>query len=313
MVKTIVVRDASRLPPLGEPVVGAIGNFDGVHLGHQALLGRVRDRVAGGGTGVAISFYPHPMVVLRRAERLPLLTTLRLKLQALGEAGVALLYLIHFTPRFSRRSADEFIEETLWGTLGLSHLVIGPDARVGVDRSGTAEYLVERFQRSGRSAEIVPFVQSGGETISSRRIRQLVSGGQVDEAARLLGRPFTLDSLVITGDRRGRQLGFPTANLKPNRQVTPERGVYATRTILNGTSWASVTNVGVRPTFGGERLAVETHLLEYTGPEFYGAEVEVAFIERLRGEQRFSGIEELKSQIGRDIAAARRILQPCGD
>lgn len=291
--------------------VVTIGNFDGLHLGHQRLIKVLMEeklRLHSGATTVVLSFYPHPGVVLGKAASLPQITTLRQELRILGELEVDTLHLLHFTKKFSALSAEDFIRQVLVENLNARTLIIGPDARVGHNREGDPNFIRSEFQRLGRRCVEVEFVPDGDAPISSRRIRDEIQLGQVESARRLLGRPFVYSSRVIHGERRGRSIGFPTANLLLNAQVLPKTGVYAGRVAVHGKTFGCVTNIGTRPTFDGKKVSVETHLLDYAGPEVYGARLEVEFWFRIRDERKFASPEELRTQIAADVTEARRRL-----
>lgn len=314
MTRTLIVRGTTRMPRIGAPVVTTIGSFDGVHLGHQRLLRRVQEVkgrwVAEGHrpAAVAVSFHPHPAIVLGRVEELPLISSLRQRVEILSAFDIDILYMVHFTPRFARVRAAEFVERVLLGELKTRHLVVGPDASVGYRREGNVEFLRAAMAAAGCEFESVPTLLVDGVRASSERIRGLLRDGRMREAAAMLGRNFVLDSLVMRGERRGARLGFPTANLKRNEQLLPADGVYASRTLLQGVLYDSITNVGCRPTFAGRARSVETHLFGYGGTEFYGERIEVEFVERLREERAFASAEELRLQISRDVETAKGVL-----
>lgn len=297
-------------------VLGSLGNFDGLHAGHGALFEMLRVRkesLRQQGrndvvTGV-LSFYPHPSKVLAGRDVPPLCTSHQ-KLRLLSEFDVDFLCLIHFRPDFAQIRAAEFVRTYLCQIFNINLLVIGEDACVGRNREGDADFLVRELRAQGREARIAPFVTVDGEKIGSARIRGVLRDGNVELAAQMLGRPYAVESRVVSGDKRGRTLGVPTANLHPTRQLLPTRGVYATLASLGGKVFPSVSSVGVRPTFGGDpKDRVETHLMTDGSPDCYGQRIEVSFIERLRDEVRFSSVEELKQQMGRDIEDAKRVLK----
>lgn len=296
-----------------DPSYIAIGNFDGVHLGHRRLFEKLLQlKAQSSGRVIALSFYPHPSVKLGRIAQIPKITSLRQKLLALSQIGVEQLCLIHFTMAFSRLSTIEFIEQVLIRQLNIAALVIGQDARVGRGGEGTSEIILQALKQRGRACEIVELFDSAGQKVSSRRIRQAISVGQVMAARSLLGRPFALDARVVRGDGRGQSINVPTANLHTSSQVLPAIGVYACRMRLAGHSYMAVTNVGTRPTFGGHAVRAETHVID-APPEIenylrYGVRCQVEFIERLRDEQRFDSVLALTKQIAQDIACARRVL-----
>lgn len=305
--RTIVVRDASALPKLCAPVVATLGNLDGVHRGHQALLAELA-RAKGTGASVVVSFYPHPGAVLGKMPRVPLLTTLRQRVEIMAAHGVDLFFLIHFTRAFSQLRAGEFIERYLFGMLNVEHLFIGPDAHIGFAREGDPEFIERYFASRGRRVTMLPFVEVGGERISSKRIRALIGAGDVVGAGELLGRLYKISGFVERGDQRGRIVGFRTANVGLGRYAVPAFGVYATWVHLAGKRYPGVTNIGVRPTFGGVRPTIESHLFEYGGPDFYGQRVTVEFAARLRPEMKFPSMVELRDQIRHDAAVARKVL-----
>lgn len=290
--------------------VVALGNFDGVHLGHQRVLRRAveagRER---GEKVIAATFDPHPRAVLRPGTGPALLTTLDLRREALRRYGADEIYVIHFDRDLSNKSPEEFVRDVLVGELDASAVVVGENFRFGHKAAGTVEELRRLMQEQGRAVYAVGIQGSDGEEgINSSRIRELVSLGEVASAARLLGRPYLLRGEVVVGDKRGRTIGFPTANVAPDPAVAvPARGVYAGFVRVGGEEYPACTNVGVAPTFERGESRVESYLLDFDG-DLYGRTVDVSFTERIRGEQRFSGIEELKARIGRDVEAARRIV-----
>jgi len=304
---THVARDASALPELRSPVVATLGNLDGVHRGHQALLAELR-KAKGNGSSVVVSFYPHPGAVLGKMPRVPLLTTLRQRVEIMASHGVDLFFLIHFTRAFSQVRAGDFIERYLIWMLNVEHLFIGPDANVGFAREGDPEFIERTFAAPGRRVTVLPFVEVGGDRISSKRIRALIGEGDVAGAGDLLGRLYRICGFVERGDQRGRLLGFRTANVGLGKYAVPAFGVYATWVSLAGRRYPGVTNIGVRPTFGGVRPTIESHLFDYAGADFYGESVTVEFVSRLRPEMKFPSVVELRDQIRHDAQVARKVL-----
>lgn len=292
-------------------VVVALGNFDGVHIGHQAVLRRAVE-VAGerGAWVMAATFDPHPRAVLRPGSSPPLLTTLELRQEALIRYGADEMRVIHFDEALSHKSPEQFVQDVLIGDLEASAVVVGENFRFGYKASGGFEDMRRHMREAGSEAHAVPLeALNGDEDINSTRIRESLENGEVHVAERLLGRPYVLRGAVVVGARRGRLLEFPTANVLPEPQVVvPGRGVYAGFVNVEGTRYAACTNVGVAPTFERGESKVEAHLLDFSG-DLYGIVVDVGFVEKVRDERKFGGIEELKAQIGQDVEVARRIMR----
>jgi riboflavin kinase/FMN adenylyltransferase len=283
-----------------------LGVFDGVHRGHAALLGLLAAESGGDPVGV-VSFAVHPVHVLAPQVDLRLLTTLDQRLELLDAARVSVVGLLDFDQALRRLEAPRFVEEVVVGAMRARLVVVGSDFRFGYERRGDISMLAAMGRRLGfRTVGIEP-VASGG-TISSTRIRDLVVAGAVGQATALLGRPHAVRGTVVEGDRRGRTIGFPTANLAVDPEVAlPANGVYAVRVDWLGDRFEGVSNVGVRPTFGGLVVVVETHLLDFDG-DLYGETLDVSFIERIRDEQRFDDVDALVGQIRRDVDRARSLL-----
>ena len=294
------------------PVVVALGNFDGVHLGHQAVLARAVEEAGRlGGRVVAATFWPHPRSVLGAGASPGLLTTIEDRREALLGYGADEVRAIPFDLVLSRKSPEEFVGDVLVGELGARAVVVGENFRFGYKAAGDFGELRRLMRDYGGDAHAVEVRGAGGE-ISSTRIRRLLLEGDAAEAARLLGRPYSVRGEVVAGDRRGRTIGFPTANVRPDPAViVPARGVYACAVRVGDESHAACTNVGVAPTFERGENRIEAHLLDFAG-DLYGRIVEVAFLQRIRGERRFSGVEELKEQIRKDVEEAWRITQEAG-
>lgn len=271
----------------------ALGEFDGVHIGHRAVIA---------GNDTVVTFEPHPRVVLTPHQAPKLLTPLDLKAELVESLGVAELVVIPFTESFANQLAEDFVTDVLVGRLGVRQVSIGANLRFGYQARGNAQLLAgdSRFD-----TRVVPLVPVDGSTVSSTRIRELLAKGDVAAARQLLGAPFRLRGEVVPGDQRGRELGFPTANIVPAPELCcPANGVYACRV---GGHIAAV-NVGVRPTFGeGLRLLVEPFLIDFSG-DLYGKTLTVEFIERLRGEARFDSASELIAQMESDVVATRQLL-----
>jgi riboflavin kinase / FMN adenylyltransferase len=270
-----------------------VGEFDGVHVGHREVIS---------GSDTVLTFEPHPAVVVKPGHAPKLLTSLEMKEELIAELGVEELVVVPFDERFAHQEAAEFIDRVLVETLGATHVSVGANFRFGHAARGDADQLAAdpRFD-----TRVVPLVEIDGEPVSSSRIRALIAEGAVDEAARLLGAPFRMRGEVVHGDRRGRELGFPTANTIPDPAFAcPAHGVYACRV---GERLAAV-NVGVRPTFGTNlRPLVEAFLLDFEG-DLYGQRLTIEFMARLRGEQRFESVDHLVEQMHRDVDRTRELL-----
>jgi riboflavin kinase/FMN adenylyltransferase len=300
--------------------VVTIGNFDGVHVGHRAIMQIVTSRAAArAGEAVAYTFDPHPRKVLQPSGGPGMLTTLEQKLELLEVLGVDVVVVEPFDAGFASLSPERFVREVLHQRLRPVEVYVGYDFRFGKDREGSMRLLTELGPHLGFSVTIVPEVTVDGRDVNSTRIRALLDEGRVEDAALLLDRPYTIWGRVVMGDRRGRTLGFPTANLAPENEILPLPGVYAGHvrfldpgTPAAGTRWPAVANLGHRPTVGGDaRLSCEAHLLGFEG-DVYGRRVELAFEHRLRDERRFPDLDALRRQIQADAAEARRLLGSAG-
>ena len=302
-----LLHTASELQPGAQPVCAAIGIFDGVHRGHQELLRQtLADARACGGLAVAITFDCHPNVIVA-PQRVPsLIQTLSQRLESLGTLGMDAVLLLHFDHALSEQGGETFVR-SLAAELGrLRRLCVGADFVFGHRRSGNVALLRQLGAELGFQVHGLPAVAAGGHVISSTRIRETIRHGDFAAAAGWLGRPYALAGRVVEGDKLGRQLGFPTANLEVGGLVLPPNGVYATAAALGPVRRRSVTNIGLRPTLAepAPSLHVETHLLGFTG-DLYGQLLEIQFLGRLREERQFASLEQLQRQIGQDIAAAR--------
>jgi len=290
-----------------------IGNFDGVHLGHRAILDTVIARArALEGEAVLYTFDPHPRKVLQPGRALDLLATMDQKIELLEEAGIDVLIVEPFDLAFARTSPDEFVRDHVHSRIAPVEVYVGYDFHFGKDREGSMRLLTETGPLLGFSVTIIPEVTVGGRDVNSTRIRELLRGGEVEEAGRLLGRAFSVRGPVVPGMKRGRGLGFPTANLAPDNEIMPGPGVYVCEVRLldegepaRETMLPAVTNVGHRPTFeDGRGLIAEAHVIDFAG-DLYGREVELSFLAQLRPERKFDGPDALREQIARDVAAAR--------
>ncbi len=281
-----------------------VGTFDGVHLGHQAILRYlVRRARANGGSSVVVTFDPHPREVVR-GEPVPLLTTIEERAELLEALGLDRFIVIPFTPAFARLSAEDFVERILVGRIGLKEIVIGYDHGFGRGRGGDAALLEALGEKLGFAVDVIPPQVVEEHVVSSTEIRALlIDEGDVREAARLLGRPYALGGTVVEGARRGRSIGFPTANLEVEhpRKVIPKAGVYAVLATLDDgvTTLGGMMNIGRRPTFENTGLHLEVHLLDFEG-DLYGRRLRIEFVERLRDERKFDSVDALVEQLSRD-------------
>ena len=296
-------------PPRWHNPVLALGNFDGLHRGHAKIIDRVRRRAGErGGTPAAMTFDPHPPRVVRPDKAPLLLMTTEQRIEALGRAGMQGVAVVRFSREMSEWDPETFVRAVLVEWLHVVEVWVGANFLFGHDRAGNFSMLRALGARYGFRAEKIDPVRYKDFVVSSTRIRRLISEGRVDEAGALLGHPYTIEGEVVTGDQRGRQIGFPTANLATPNEVVPPNGVYATTVRLDGVIYPSVTNVGVRPTFGGEpRLVIEVHLID-VARDLYGQTLRVGFIQRLRDERRFDGVEQLTAQIAADVQKARLLF-----
>ncbi len=292
-----------------QPVL-ALGNFDGLHRGHVKIVERVRRRAEErGGVAVVLTFDPHPTRVVRPDKAPKLLMTKAQKLEALEQAGMDGVAILRFTREISVWTPEQFVERVLVDWLRVAEVWVGANFLFGHDRAGNFSLLRLLGARYGFRAEKIDPVRYKEFVVSSTRIRRLLSEGRVDEAAALLGREYFIDGTVVAGDQRGRELGFPTANLQTPNEMLPANGVYATLLLLDGVIHPAVTNIGVRPTFGADTYSpvVETHVLDLDD-DLYGRQVRLAFVQRLRDERPFDGPAALRQQIEADCRHARDLF-----
>ncbi len=305
--ETIHFPDDARPTWLVHPVL-ALGNFDGLHRGHQKIIERVRRGSAEhGGTPMAMTFDPHPPRIVRPDKAPPLLMTKPQRLEALHAAGIACVAVVRFTRELSEWEPETFVRTVLVEWLRVAEVWVGANFLFGHGRIGNFTVLRTLGQRYGFRTEKIDPVRYKDFVVSSTRVRRLVAEGRMDEAGALLGHTYYVDGTIVEGRRRGREIGFPTANLVTGNELLPPHGVYATTMTVDGIVRAGLTNIGVRPTFGEGDLAVETHLLEYSG-DLYGRRVRLAFVQRLRDERRFEDVDALRAQIEADRRRAERLF-----
>jgi riboflavin kinase/FMN adenylyltransferase len=287
--------------------VVTIGNFDGVHLGHQALIRQVvREARETRVRSALLTFHPHPQSVLR-ADPPPIITTVPLRLRLFEALGLDAAYFIPFTRELARKSPEEFVREYLLSYFQVRKLIIGFDFHFGRGREGSAELLQRLSTEHGFAFEVYPEISLGGEKVSSSRIREALGEADFATAGRFLGRPYSVLETVVQGEQRGRQLGFPTLNQVPEEPLPLPFGVYAARIVVRGRSHDGVCNYGVRPTVGGQQPTLESYLFDFDG-QVYGERAEVFPLRLLRAERKFPSLDALKEQIAADREAARAYL-----
>ena len=302
-----IEEELAKVKPQKETLL-TVGVFDGVHLGHQRLLTHLRNEAQQRDllTGV-VTFKSHPQKVLSRGSKLLWLSNLETRTNLLRSFGIDVIVTLPFTPQLAELTAREFVQ-LLKDYLKMRGLVVGPDFALGKNREGSADQLRLLGQEMGFIVEVVPPVVLDGQVISSSAVRLALAQGDMETVEKLFGRPFSLTGQVVTGDRRGRILGFPTANLDVEpEQALPSDGVYVTVAHIDHESLPSVTNIGVRPTFGGGKRLVEAYLLDYEG-ELREQKLRIDLLDKLRDEKHFDTAEELKAQIRKDVEQARAIL-----
>jgi riboflavin kinase/FMN adenylyltransferase len=311
------IRDSALgLDPALEGAVAAIGNFDGLHRGHQAVIACAAELARETGAPLAaISFEPHPREVIAPETAPARLTPMREKIRLLDQLGVDIFFVFAFNADLMAMPAAVFADDILIRDMGLAGIVCGPNFRFGHKRGGDPATLTGRFAAAHRTARMAEPFEVEGEICSSSRVREALDHGDVELAGRMLGRSYRIEGVVRTGDQRGRTIGFPTANVHPiagglarGRVALPDHGVYAVRTIdRGGVRRSGVANLGRRPTFNGRTTLLEVHIFDYEG-DLYGTRLQVTFEHRIRAELKFEGIDALREQIGMDKETARRIL-----
>ena len=304
------VSDSPLLPPLPRGSTVTVGSFDGVHLGHQAVLREIARRAADAGrASVLVTFEPHPLEVVNPQAAPPLLTTGPERREILAQTPLDYVYFLRFDRRLAGFTPEEFVRRVLIGRCGMRELVIGHDHGFGRGRSGDVETLRRLGAEDGFEVDVVAAVEVGDQHVSSSRIRRAVAGGDLVTAARMLGRPYSVSGRVGQGERRGRLLGVPTINLAdvPPQKLLPPDGVYAVRVEWRGGRTGGMMNQGPRPTFQEGRRVLEAHLFGFEG-DLYGEWVRIEWVERLRDVKRFASVEQLQQQLERDRSRALAVL-----
>jgi riboflavin kinase/FMN adenylyltransferase len=304
-----IVHGLESFPPDAAPCVVALGVFDGIHLGHRAILGTAVARGKSlGAPVVACTFDRHPMEILQPTRAPVPLTTAAERGDLIAETGVDLTLVLAFTPALASVEAEAFVRDIVVGRLHAQEVVVGYNHTFGRGARGNAALLCAIGAPLGLLTHVVPPLLVDGVPVSSSEIRAALKEGDVGRAARYLGRPYSIGGRVGRGDARGRTLGFPTANLEPERPVLVPSGVYACRAVALGSRYPAVVNVGVRPTFGDNAPTIEAHFLD-VAIDLYDQPLRLEFVARLRGEQKFASVDALKGQIAADVEEARRVLR----
>lgn len=308
-----IIRDIEHTPASAQGTALALGNFDGVHIGHQAILrATLKESERLGAPTAAMTFEPHPRRLF--APHLPPLKIMPFnqKVRMIEQLGIAYLFVVRFTRRFSHVTAEEFVKHILVGQLKVKHVVVGKDFVFGHNRQGNTDYLQDMGKTLGFGVTCLNLLEEDEDKFSSTMVRNLLFSGDIAGASRVLGRPYEIVGRVSRGDARGRELGFPTANISLKSLFHPALGVYAARVQVFDNAqeyWHdAVVNIGNRPTFAGEDIRLEVHLLDHRA-DLYGKKLRVRLLQHLREERKFSGPEALKAQVAADIAQAKTILQ----
>ena len=302
-----IIRDLNALARHPYPVT-AIGNFDGVHLGHRAILKEAIDRArAGGGTAFALTFDPLPAKLLVPARAPRLILTPDDKLELLRVSGIDGVIVLNFTLDLSMLSPRDFVQDYLCARIGVREVVVGHSVSFGHNRAGNATVMADLGRQLGFETTVVGPVKVDGTEVSSTKVREAITIGDLHRASRLLGRYHFLSGPVVRGRERGRTIGFPTANLASETECIPPDGVYATRVILDDGAYPSITNVGMRPTFAESARSIEAHIFDFTR-DIYGQRIKLELVERIRPERKFDDAAALKAQIALDLSKAREIL-----
>ena len=304
-----IITSLDQLPAPFGPCALTLGNFDGVHLGHRELFRRlVKSARRLDCPAVVCTFNPHPLKFLAPDKAPPLLNTHAEKQRLIAASHVDYLLEIPFTDQFAAMSPEQFVSEVLVGRLNVRALVVGYDYAFGARRRGNADLLLQCGAEQGFAVDVLQPIGADGRPYSSTRIRHLIAAGEVSAVVAQLGRHYNLEGRVVPGDRRGREMGFPTANLETDKDLLPGSGVYAVKVRIRQQEYNAAASLGLRPTFNGSQATIEVHLLDFSG-DLYGERMRVYFVERLRGQEKYANAEELSRAIAADVLRARQILQ----
>jgi len=304
----ILITDLGHIEKKFARSVITLGNFDGVHLGHQELVRMVIRRAKEtGAASMVVTFRPHPLKILAPEKCPPLISIYEEKIKLFESLGIDVLVKIPFTVEFSAMTPEDFVKNILCDTLGAIEIFVGCNYRFGRARQGDVQTLRRLGERYGFAVREVEQVSLGGEVISSTKIRTLLREGEVEHAARLLGRIYAITGIVVKGDGRGKGLGFPTANIAPKHAIIPSDGVYAVRLSVRDRLYDGIANIGMRPTFNKKVLAIEVHVFDFD-EDIYGEDISLYFIRKIREEKKFKNVDALVGQIRSDIEIAKDIL-----
>ena len=296
------------IPEFKQDSVVTFGVFDGLHIGHQEVLENVRIRANTDGLiSVLFGFHPHPLTYLAPEKCPPVLMCLPKRIETLEQLGIDIAIFVEFNEHIASMSPDLFVNTILLNLCRAKHVVVGYACQFGKDREGNAQLLESIGKQANFGVTVVPATQLNGLPVHSTRIRQSIARGDLGLASQLLGRIYSLRGTIVHGDGRGREIGFPTANIEPGEQQCPPNGVYAIRAKLADRMFDGVLNIGIRPTFNGTKIQVESHLFDFD-ETVYGENIEIFFIQKIRSERKFSNVGALRQQIHRDIAVADEIL-----
>ena len=304
----LLITDLSKITTKYTNSIITLGNFDGLHLGHQELIRMIIQRAKEtGAISIVVTFRPHPLKILAPEKCPPLISIYEEKIRLFDKLGIDVLIKIPFTMDFSRMTPRDFVKDILCGMLGAKEIFVGFNYRFGKGREGNIQTLKELGREFGFIVREVGQISLEGEVISSTKIRLLLKDGDVEHATRLLGRPYTISGVVIKGDGRGRKLGFPTANIASKHAIIPSNGVYAVRLFIRDRFYDGIANIGLRPTFNIKELAIEVHVFDFS-EDIYGEEITVFFIQKLREEKKFRNANTLIQEIKKDVETAKKTL-----
>ncbi len=304
----ILITDLKNVQKKFENSVLTLGNFDGLHLGHQELVKMIIRRAREiGALSMVVTFRPHPLKVLAPEKCPPLISIYEEKIKLFERLGIDVLVKIPFTLEFAAMAPEDFVRDVLCGTLGAKEIFVGYNYRFGRGREGDIRTLISLGKKYGFAVREIEQIAVDGEVISSTKIRTLLREGDVEHAAKLLGRTYAITGIVVKGDGRGKGLGFPTANIAPKHSIIPADGVYAVRLVVRERAYDGIANIGMRPTFNKKVLAIEVHVFDFN-EDLYGEDISLYFIRKIREEKKFKGPEALVAQIKTDIEVAKEIL-----